>query len=380
MISRIITSSIIAILLLTGINFPQMKSMQYGGKTRSYKVHLPPEYDGSNKLPLVLVFNGWTHSPDQTEAHTKMSIKADSAGFIVVYPAGIAGSNKEWNHDGRYSIDDVGFIKELIDTLIKDYSVDNKRIYASGFSNGAGMAYRMAYELPDRIAAIAPVAQTLLGTKYNPKRATPTIHFHAKNDQSVAYSTVGPMVEYWKTLTANVTGPDTFFITSGAKGIKWTGENNTEFIVYVTDIGGHSWPGGNPSFATPSQAISASDLLWDFFAAHPLDTTGLTGIENGSNLNNPHNFELYQNYPNPFNPSTVIGYQLSVISHITLKVYDVLGNEVATLVDEQKQPGYYQVKFSAGSCGDGSYLSSGVYLYRLDAGEFSSAKKFILMK
>jgi hypothetical protein len=85
-------------------------------------------------------------------------------------------------------------------------------------------------------------------------------------------------------------------------------------------------------------------------------------------------FKLSQNYPNPFNPTTIISYQLPVSSQITLKVYDVLGREVATLVNERKAAGSYEATFDAGK------LASGVYLYKLQAGEFVSTKKMLLVK
>jgi len=85
-------------------------------------------------------------------------------------------------------------------------------------------------------------------------------------------------------------------------------------------------------------------------------------------------FSLSQNYPNPFNPSTTISYQLPVNSFLTLKVYDVLGNEVATLVNEEKQVGEYEIEFS------GSSLTSGIYFYQLKAGRFIETKKMVLMK
>jgi len=85
-------------------------------------------------------------------------------------------------------------------------------------------------------------------------------------------------------------------------------------------------------------------------------------------------FSLYQNYPNPFNPVTTIAYQIREISNVNLKVYDILGREVATLVNEEKLTGNYEVKF------DGSNLSSGVYLYRMEAGSFMDTKKLLLMK
>jgi hypothetical protein len=96
----------------------------------------------------------------------------------------------------------------------------------------------------------------------------------------------------------------------------------------------------------------------------------------------PHKFELSQNYPNPFNPSTRIQYQVSSISHVILKVYDVLGNEVATLVNEEKPAGSYEVEFDAAG------LSSGMYFYKLQAGNpstssgqgFVETKKMLLLK
>jgi len=88
----------------------------------------------------------------------------------------------------------------------------------------------------------------------------------------------------------------------------------------------------------------------------------------------PKEFKLEQNYPNPFNPSTTIQYQLPEESKVTLKVYDILGGEVATLVNEEQDAGYKEVKFNATNC------ASGMYVYRLSAGNFISTKKMMLLK
>ncbi|MCF8243302.1 MAG: T9SS type A sorting domain-containing protein [Melioribacteraceae bacterium] len=85
-------------------------------------------------------------------------------------------------------------------------------------------------------------------------------------------------------------------------------------------------------------------------------------------------YKLKQNYPNPFNPSTTIKYELPDEGHVVIKLYDVLGREIQTLVNESKSPGRYEIKF------DGSKLSSGVYIYRIEAGQFTSIKKLMLMK
>ena len=98
----------------------------------------------------------------------------------------------------------------------------------------------------------------------------------------------------------------------------------------------------------------------------------ITSVEGENQL--PTKFSLEQNFPNPFNPMTTIRYQIPELSFVTLKVYDVIGNEVATLINEEKTVGNYQVEFDASS------LSSGIYFYRLQAGEFVETKKMILMK
>jgi hypothetical protein len=88
----------------------------------------------------------------------------------------------------------------------------------------------------------------------------------------------------------------------------------------------------------------------------------------------PREFALSQNHPNPFNPSTTINYQVQTQSHVTLKVFDILGREVATLVDGIEQPGYKSVQWNAGN------LASGVYFYRLQTGQFTAVQKMLLMR
>ena len=95
-------------------------------------------------------------------------------------------------------------------------------------------------------------------------------------------------------------------------------------------------------------------------------------------VNSPTKFSLEQNYPNPFNPSTKISWQSPVISWQTLKVYDILGNEIATLVNEEKSAGQYEVEFNPESSIKNP--ASGIYFYQLKAGDFVETKKMILMK
>ena len=109
----------------------------------------------------------------------------------------------------------------------------------------------------------------------------------------------------------------------------------------------------------------------------------VTVVDPSSN-NLPNGFGLGQNYPNPFNPSTTINFSIPSSSFVTLMIYDVLGNEVATLVNEEKPKGSFEVKFStSGGSSSGSEvfnLPSGIYFYRLQAGSFVETKKMILLK
>jgi len=107
----------------------------------------------------------------------------------------------------------------------------------------------------------------------------------------------------------------------------------------------------------------------DLFAVKLSKTTDVA-----DNIITINSFELFQNYPNPFNPTTSINWRSPIGGHQTSKVYDVLGNEVTTLIDEYKSAGSYEVKF------DASGLNSGVYFYKLQAGSYSQTKKLVLLK
>ena len=106
-------------------------------------------------------------------------------------------------------------------------------------------------------------------------------------------------------------------------------------------------------------------------------------VDDKSDFIQPKDFILYQNYPNPFNPSTVINYELLVGGKVTLRIYDILGKEIATLVNEERSPGKYEIEFSIGqSVGSGFSpdVSSGIYFYRLSVNGYSETKSMILLK
>lgn len=133
--------------------------------------------------------------------------------------------------------------------------------------------------------------------------------------------------------------------------------------VFATDNDG-IWASGvnttNPSGGTTELVLSGTDVRWT------------TSVQNINTI--PYEYTLFQNYPNPFNPVTTIKYEMPNAGIVTLKIFDILGREVTTLVNEQKQPGKYDVQWNA------SNNSSGLYFYRIQAGKFVETKKMVLLK
>lgn len=117
---------------------------------------------------------------------------------------------------------------------------------------------------------------------------------------------------------------------------------------------------------------------WNFAPNFEIAVESVSGLN--EEIANVKSFQLNQNYPNPFNPSTKISYQIPNFSKVTLKIFDILGNEVATLVDEEKMQGTYEVTFNLQPTTNHAQLTSGVYLYQLKAGNLVQSRKMILTK
>ena len=150
---------------------------------------------------------------------------------------------------------------------------------------------------------------------------------------------------------------------------------------YINESYIHTWRWTAGASGTVPKVLAANNffgatandqMYMDDYYYNP-DTSWLTGVtQNGNTV--PTEYALSQNYPNPFNPSTKINFAIPTTGLVTMKIYDVLGKEVATLINEVKNPGNYIVEF------DGSSLSSGVYFYKLQVGDFSSVKRMVLVK
>lgn len=264
------------------------RTLLHDGIERDYLLYVPDDYDATEPMPLVISIHGFASNPQQQADISMWKDVADKHGFITVYPQG-TGFPLRWNSGqrllGNQGADDVGFISALLDQLETDLCIDSSRIYVNGLSNGAGMSNRLACEMAERFAATGGVAGA-----YNPvpggcepARPVPIIAFHGTDDPIVPYeggSAGGldlPHVETWAQQWAerndcNLNTEETE-VTENVSRLSYD-DCDADVILYTIDGGGHTWPGGMPLpefiTGTTTQEISASELMWDFFMAHPL--------------------------------------------------------------------------------------------------------------
>jgi polyhydroxybutyrate depolymerase len=278
----------------------QIRTVRVDGKDRTYLVHVPPTYDPHKPTPVVVILHGaWANGAVQA-AFSGMNPKADSAGFLAVYPNGWGiGSAmlffNAWAPPGANGQppDDVKFVATLLDDLAGAANVDPRRVYATGMSNGGMMCYRLAAELSDRIAAIAAVSGTQCIPKASPARPVPVLHFHGTADTIVplsgppprtpkflTYKPVDETMRIWAKLDGcpeepKVTDlPDTAHDgTTVVKKVYGPGKDGSEVVLYLIHGAGHTWPGKNPVvqfLGKSTKNISANDLIWEFFQNHPM--------------------------------------------------------------------------------------------------------------
>jgi polyhydroxybutyrate depolymerase len=134
------------------------RTLAFGGLLRAYRVHVPPGYDGSVPVPLVVDIHGLGSNVQEQEVVSGMAAKANATGFLVVYPQGV---DDAWNAGtccGNAGIDDVGFMRALVAAVSAEANIDPRRVYATGLSNGGAMTQRLACDAADLFAAAAPMS------------------------------------------------------------------------------------------------------------------------------------------------------------------------------------------------------------------------------
>jgi polyhydroxybutyrate depolymerase len=277
------------------------RTLPVGGLNRTYLVHVPESHDPKAPMPVVLALHGRTMNGPMMAWFSGLNRKADKAGFIAVYPNGTGRhSSFTWNGGNcggparQDNVDDVAFINALLDDLMRAYPIDTRRIYATGMSNGAIMIYRLASELSDRIAAIAPVSGCV-GTEFcQPKRPVSVLHFHGTMDAFIPFTggkgekslsgthfhSVDHSIQTWVSLNGCDKNPKIDLLSTSSDEMTVTrttygaGNDGAEVVLVMIEGGGHTWPGMRSPAAMLGKSalnISANDLMWRFFQKHPLE-------------------------------------------------------------------------------------------------------------
>jgi polyhydroxybutyrate depolymerase len=272
-------------------------TLQHGGLSREYLVHVPARYRPGEPMPLVLSFHGGGGNMEiQANDRTYGLIShAEKAGYVAVFPNGFSrlrsGKLATWNSGlccGQArdrNIDDVGFVRAVVADVQQRLSIDRRRIYAQGMSNGGMLSYRLACEMADTFAAIAAVAGTDGSPTCAPSRPVSVLHIHALDDDRVLFSggsgrasathanfvSVPETVAKWARLNGCASPPRRVLEVPGA----WCETRapcraGSEVQLCVTETGGHAWPGGRKVLGGEpgSTAIVANDVIWDFFSRH----------------------------------------------------------------------------------------------------------------
>ncbi len=283
-------------------------SITVDGIKRTFIIHLPKNYSKNNSMPMIIALHGGGGNGKDMEKLTnyKFNKLADKEKFIVVYPDGIGrhwndGRNLSFYYTQRENINDVKFISELIDYMVKDYNVNASRVYVTGMSNGALMTYRLAYELSDKIAAVAPVDGAIPLNIYlneTPTSQIPVLMINNVNDPILPWGGGTPhfgnkklgkvigveeTAAFWAKIDNCTMIKNKEYLPDIDKndGTRvWVREyiNNTtgiKVVLYGIDGGGHTWPDGyqylpQSVIGKTSKDINACEVIWEFFRAYHL--------------------------------------------------------------------------------------------------------------
>lgn len=320
-ICRLIAGALIALTISPRVCGAQTARKDYDfkqvitsdGASRSFLVHVPASYNPAKPMPLVMVFHGLHMNGRLMSPLTRFDVLADRKNFIVAYPDGLGN---RWQTSYGGSPDDVKFISDMIGHLSRKVAIDQRRIYAVGMSNGGYFTERLACEMPDKLAAIAVVAASMMDATAAHCAATrkvPAMFFIGSQDplvpsndgdhnetlgklgDAVGLSGLGtlsaPMakmgglmtereaVDFWcrhngcsvSPYTTNEPDKDPH---DGTRVKRETfGAYNSEVVLYSIQGGGHTWPGAfysGPSdlLGKTSNDIDATELIVDFFLRH----------------------------------------------------------------------------------------------------------------
>jgi len=285
-------------------------TLTHGGRTRSYLLHVPPQA-AQRPLPVVIAFHGGGGNAEGYRRYAGLDAVANREGFIVIYPNGTGllrttlltfnAGNNCCGSALRQQVDDVGFAIAAIEDVARRAEIDRRRVYATGHSNGAIMAYRLAAERADVVAAIAPVAGAMSLDRFAPSKPVPVLHIHSADDPRALYEGgVGPpfpgtdnrvthapvadAIGKWVARNGCATKPVVADTRRGAPGSADAGQTATLLVHSPCTSGaevahwkltgvGHGWPGagrtGREALSGPATTIlDAAEEIWRFVSKY----------------------------------------------------------------------------------------------------------------
>lgn len=283
------------------------RSLESGGLTRAYRVHVPRGFDSGGRRPLLLAFHGVPSGPREMQAITDFDRLADERGFVVAYPEASVG---DWATGclecGSFSdlrgVDDVEFVRRLIAQLAADLPIDRNRVYAAGFSNGALFVHRLACDASDAVAGFASVGATLLAEDFvppcRPARPAPIVFVHGTADRSFppegrafgngprdpVVLSIRETVDTWAARNRCAPTPSTTPLADVANDgttvelEAFTGcAGGATVRFYRVVDGGHTWPGSPVTFAkilgVKSLDLDASAVITEFLLPRSISSS-----------------------------------------------------------------------------------------------------------
>lgn len=278
-----------------------------GGAPRWYVRHVPSTYDGKKPNPLVVDLHGHLEGAELHETNSRLGAFGDAHGFVTITPQGSGNVVPGWEVEPASA--DVRFIGDLLDEAGRTLCIDDHRIFVTGYSGGAFLASRLACVYANRIAAIAPVAALRDPAGCKPARPMPVVTFAGTGDQFVAFTGgLGPQAQVtpandgtgrmlgdtsggkevarsasmpkilaaWAKRNRCTAKPTEANIASDVTLVRYACPKRADVQLYRITGGGHTWPGSEFSRQVESVlgpttfSINANDVMWQFFAAHPL--------------------------------------------------------------------------------------------------------------
>ncbi|MEI6750008.1 MAG: T9SS type A sorting domain-containing protein [Bacteroidota bacterium] len=315
-------------------------SFMHDGILRTYRVYIPAVYNPDVPVPLLFNLHGYGSNNIEQEIYGDFRPIADTADFIIVHPNGTFDfqNNRFWNTFGTSTVDDIGFLSALIDTLSADFAIDQNRIYSTGMSNGGFMSYELACGLSDRIAAIASVTGSMTFAHMNlcdARHPTPVMEIHGTADATVPYIgntlfvPVDTLVNFWVqfnncSIIPSVNQLPDINTLDGCTAELYVydgGDLGSKVELYKIIGGGHTWPGAPVIVGVTNMDLSASAEIWRFFTRYDLNGLITTGVE--ARIEQAYSYKVY---PNPGKNNFTI--DLPGSSEKTILITDFMGRLV----------------------------------------------------